>query len=233
MIPIISVINLAIGAGSIYVATDIYLHIYKHTKNLEYFYFSLMFLSAGMFFIIFGLPGLLVTDLSIIQYDYTFSILFVFLGLASFLSTIELAHTKKSISYVFWILAFLGILDVYLSLPYALPVKVEVWRQFIFYLPQGEKALIYLDGFSAVAMVIIGTLVFLNSYINLGKIGSSRSARNRSLLFVFGGVSLMISGIFLYGWYDHMALWNIWGEALFAAFWLYCFGSAVLKESAA
>lgn len=230
MIPIISLINLAIGAGSIYVAADIYIHIYKHTKSLEYFYFSLMFVFAGMFFVIFGLPGLFVTNLLVIEYNYTFSILFVFLGLASFLSTVELAYTKRLVPYVFWIFAFLGIFDAYFSLRYALPVKVETWGRLIYYIPQGQKILVYLDGFSAVALVVIGTSVFTNSYINLRKIGSNKSVRNRSLLFVVGGISLMISGIFLYGWYTNTALWNMWGEVLFAALWLFCFSSAVLKN---
>ena len=230
MIPIISVINLAIGAGSIYVAADIYLHIYKHTKSLEYFYFSLMFLFSSIFFFLVGSPGIFTTSSFIIQYNFAISIFFPFLALASIISVIELIYTKYPAPIIFWVIAIMGAIDTYVSIKYALPAKVQYIGLFSYYLPNGSSVVQYLNGVSIALIILGGTSIFWSSYIHLRKI--DYSSAHRSLLFVIGGLALFVAGEAIYFWYPYLQIWNMWCEVFFSLIWVLFFGYAVLKKPA-
>lgn len=230
MIPIISVINLAIGAGSIYVAADIYLHIYKHTKNLEYFYFSLMFLFVGMCFILVGSAGTFIVNAYLTSFDYVITTLFQFLALASLVSVIELIYTHYAVPIFFWLIAILGAVDAYMSIAHILPTKSIIASPFIYYLPYGDRTISYLNGFSSSFIILIVIAIFLSGYINLRK--QHQGSAMRSLYFVFGGAFLFVGVESIYFWYSNLHPWNMWVEALFGLGWLFFFGFAILKGPA-
>lgn len=225
MIPIISIINFGIGVGVLMIAREV-LRTAHRANNRPYFYFGMMFLFAGIHFLLIGSPGILTQDPVFIQINYIVSIFLAFLSGASLIAMAR-SYQEEQPLFEIWTVVVLGAIDAGISLLQSLPADSIAIGHFIYYTPQSEQSFVYLNGITISTIILTEVMLFVYNYYSSKSIG----AKQRSLYMIIGSISLFFCMFCLYLWYPALQIWNLWAEAIFAAIWYWSFNRAIFRES--
>ncbi len=224
MIPIISIINFAIGIGVLVIAREVF-RTARRAQNRPYFYLGMMFLFTGAHFLLIGSPGIITNNPLLIQVNYIISIFLIFLGGASLLA-MSRSYQEELPLFEIWTVVVLGAIDAGVSLLHSLPADVTVSAHFIYYTPQSDTFFVYLNGIILSTVVLTEVILFVHNY----RESRSDGAKQRARYMIAGSISLFFCMFFLYLWYPALQVWNLWAEGIFAAIWYWSFNRAIFRE---